>query len=66
MIKQARSIDTPGLESKRIPLIAGSLCFCLSGCSCTTPIVAGIGNFFIGLSGNAVLADYEIVPFFLI
>lgn len=28
------------------------------------PIVAGLGNILIGLSGNAVLADYEIASFF--
>ncbi|SFJ95786.1 glycerophosphoryl diester phosphodiesterase [Pseudovibrio ascidiaceicola] len=54
-----------GWKANAFRLLLVHYAFVFLGAVAITPIVAGIGNFVIGLSGNAVLADYEIASFFL-
>lgn len=54
-----------GWKANAFRLLLVHYAFVFLGAVAITPIVAGLGNFVIGLSGSAVLADYEIASFFL-
>lgn len=54
-----------GWKANAFRLFLVHYAFVFIGAVAITPVVAGLGNFLIGLSGNAVLADYEIASFFL-
>lgn len=54
-----------GWKANAFRLLLVHYAFVFLGAVAITPIVASLGNFVIGLSGNAVLADYEIASFFL-
>ncbi len=54
-----------GWKVNALRLLLVHYAFVFLGAVVITPIVAGLANFVIGLSGNAVLADFEIASFFL-
>ncbi|KZL19559.1 Glycerophosphoryl diester phosphodiesterase [Pseudovibrio axinellae] len=53
-----------GWSANALRMLLVHYAFVFLGAVAITPIVLGLGNFVIGLSGSAVLADYEIASFF--